>query len=77
MCFRKIQSRNRPGEESITLEYLEAVASKYEEYLNSMPLTTEIIRISNFLEAEEAINHYLQARGLCDKKKKRKRFLLF
>lgn len=76
-CLGNIQARNRPGEESITLEYLESVESKYKEYLDFMALNKKVVRVSSSFYAEMAVRRFLEERGVLDTVKKRKRFLLF
>jgi deoxyadenosine/deoxycytidine kinase len=46
-CLSRIRQRNRNGEESINLNYLETVRSKYEDFLSSLDETSlDVIRIN-------------------------------
>lgn len=46
-CLKRIKKRGRKGEEHITLEYLEGLKIKFDQFIEKIDKTTKIIRLNN------------------------------
>ena len=66
-CYERIQSRNRSGENSITLEYLQQCHNKHEEWINSIDIPVIVIDGNEPIEIiqikiTDIINNILQTK---------------
>jgi deoxyadenosine/deoxycytidine kinase len=56
ICKERIENRGRKGEESISLEYLEKLSKKHDEWLNNMP-KDKVLELDASLDKEHIDEH--------------------
>ena len=56
ICKERIENRGRKGEESISLEYLEKLSKKHDEWLNNMP-QDKVLVLDSSLDKEHIDEH--------------------
>ncbi len=75
ICHRRIQSRNRSGEEGISLSYLEQIHEKHEQFLITNRVKTDSIARVPVLILDGSVDFKNDVRAFCKIKEKIENFI--